>query len=329
MSATVDGAALVLTYHEDLDADSVPAATDFAVKKTPQGGTERPVALSGAPSIDGRTLTLTLAAAVAATDTDVKVTYTVPSSNPVQDAAGLAAPAPERRSGHQHTGATAQLEAITVVSSPKVPPVLTGGKDSYAPGETLKLEVAFSTAITVSGTPELHLALIENDDSVRKAYTAAYTGFVKGSDSELGFTWTIPDDAGDDARVAIRANTSVDRGFQTNGATITTTPAGLVNLSHETLVLDIRIESGPPVIHSASVNGRVLSLVYSNDEDAASTPYLDGRWAPTTDSLVVTVTSDRAVPARRRAKSPSRRPPSLPTTPWRRSWTPRSRATTR
>ncbi|MCY4506835.1 MAG: SwmB domain-containing protein, partial [Acidobacteria bacterium] len=87
-SATVEGATLVLTFSDSLVDTSVPAATDFEVRKTEAGSPASvPVSLTGTPSISGRTVTLTLPSAVLSTDT-VTVSYTKPSSNPLQDAAG-------------------------------------------------------------------------------------------------------------------------------------------------------------------------------------------------------------------------------------------------
>ena len=90
-SASVDGTSLVLTFGEDLAAASGLANGAFTVKRTPQGGNEGTVSLSGSPSVSGATVTLTLAAALAATDTDVKVSYAKPGSgtdNRLKDAAG-------------------------------------------------------------------------------------------------------------------------------------------------------------------------------------------------------------------------------------------------
>ena len=83
VSATVDGASLVLAYHEDLDTGSTPAASAYAVGGAPRVGVGRE---------RGKTVTLTLATAAASGQT-VTVSYTVPASNPVQDASGLKAPA--------------------------------------------------------------------------------------------------------------------------------------------------------------------------------------------------------------------------------------------
>ena len=79
-SATVDGTKLTIAFSEDLAAAFSLVNSAFTVKRTPSGGTEGPVALTGTPSISGRTVTLTLSAALAATDTGIKVSYTKPTT---------------------------------------------------------------------------------------------------------------------------------------------------------------------------------------------------------------------------------------------------------
>ena len=83
-SAAVDGTALTVTFHEDLDTASVPAPGAFHVTVN---NARRNVA-SGGVAISGATVTLTLASAVTRSDT-VKVRYTKPSARPLQGAAGL------------------------------------------------------------------------------------------------------------------------------------------------------------------------------------------------------------------------------------------------
>ena len=105
-TATVDGTSLVLTYHENLDTNSVPALAQFTVKKTPSGGTEEDVDLSGSPVVSGTQVTLTLDEAVVSTDGDVKVSYAVPASNPLQDLSGLDASAETDYPVTNNTGIT-------------------------------------------------------------------------------------------------------------------------------------------------------------------------------------------------------------------------------
>ena len=78
VSATVDGAELQITFNKDLLAHSLANGL-FTVKVEPSGGSAAAVALSGSPSISGKTVTLTLAAAVRRSDT-VTVSYAKPVS---------------------------------------------------------------------------------------------------------------------------------------------------------------------------------------------------------------------------------------------------------
>ena len=115
-SATVDGTALVITFNETLAAAANLANSAFAVKKTPSGGSEQTVGLSGSPSISGATVTLTLAAAAVHTDTGVKVSYTKPGLGQQQQAAGrggqrggqLHRPGGDQQHGRHH-GADGEL----------------------------------------------------------------------------------------------------------------------------------------------------------------------------------------------------------------------------
>ncbi len=98
-TATVDGTSLVLTYDEALDTSSEPATSAYSVSVA--GGTG--VAPSSV-NVSGMTVTLTLGTAVTAGQT-VTVTYIVPTSNPVQDAAGNDAAALTNRSVTNNTNA--------------------------------------------------------------------------------------------------------------------------------------------------------------------------------------------------------------------------------
>ena len=89
-SAVVNGTVLVIVFDETLGTAPDLANGAFAVKKTPQGGTEEDVSLSDAPVLGDTTVTLTLASAVASDDT-VTVGYTKPSTgtdNRVRDVFG-------------------------------------------------------------------------------------------------------------------------------------------------------------------------------------------------------------------------------------------------
>ncbi len=87
----VAGTKLTLAFNEPLGAAASLTNGPFTVKKTPQGGGEQTVTLTGKPAIDGAMVTLTLASAVLETDTNVKVSYARPTSgtgNRLRDAVG-------------------------------------------------------------------------------------------------------------------------------------------------------------------------------------------------------------------------------------------------
>ena len=91
-SASVDGAALTVTFDGGLDADSVPAASAFAVTV---GGTAVSLAATNPVAVSGSTVTLTLAGAVDNGDT-VTVAYTAPGTGAVlQDADNAKNPVPD------------------------------------------------------------------------------------------------------------------------------------------------------------------------------------------------------------------------------------------
>ena len=71
----VDGAKLTLAFDEAIDDDAPLTNGAFTVKKTPPGGAEETVGLSGSPAVEGAAVTLTLAKAVRGADTSVKVSY--------------------------------------------------------------------------------------------------------------------------------------------------------------------------------------------------------------------------------------------------------------
>ena len=108
-AASVNRATLALIFDKPLGAAASLVNGAFTVKKTPQGGAEETVSLSGAPAIDGATVTLTLANAVLDTDTDVKVSYTKPTSgtgNRLRDESGKEVPSFTDKSVKNVTGDT-------------------------------------------------------------------------------------------------------------------------------------------------------------------------------------------------------------------------------
>ena len=87
-AAEVDGLQLVLTFAEDLDANSKPAASALTVYMNGGAGTNP----SSVDTIRGKTVTMTLATAVTSGQT-VTLDYAVPETNPLRDESELNAPA--------------------------------------------------------------------------------------------------------------------------------------------------------------------------------------------------------------------------------------------
>ena len=86
-SAVVNGRILQVGFNEDLDTGSRPAGAAFVVSATPSGGTARTINGTGTAGIAGKLVAVNLASAVRHGET-VTVSYTKPTTNPLQDAAG-------------------------------------------------------------------------------------------------------------------------------------------------------------------------------------------------------------------------------------------------
>ena len=140
--ATVNGATLAIAFDEALAAAASLANGAFAVKKTPSGGSETTVALTGSPSISGATVTLTLATAVASTDT-VTVSYTRPTlgtNNRLQDAAG------NEVASFTDRAVTNETQATLTAWFQNVP-------DEHDGSSVFRIELAFSEVV-FDGTEE-------------------------------------------------------------------------------------------------------------------------------------------------------------------------------
>ena len=141
-SARAVGTALTLTWDEKLDEGSVPAAGAFAVTVAGAARTVTGVAVAG------RAVTLTLASAVAPGEA-VTLAYTVPSSNPIQDAAG--------NDAADLSGQTVEAPAVPTVKSVGIVSPASGYTFRY--GETIEVQVAFTSRLEVTGAPRLALTV--------------------------------------------------------------------------------------------------------------------------------------------------------------------------
>ena len=151
-SASVDGAALTLTFDEALDATSAPAGSAFTMTATPEGGGEsRSIAGTGTAAFDntGRILTVTLAEAVAPGET-LAAAYAVPDTNPLRDLAENPVAAFSGTAAANATSGPA-IPSVTAVSITSVPAIDTDGDsspDTYGRGETVEVTVTWDADVT-------------------------------------------------------------------------------------------------------------------------------------------------------------------------------------
>ena len=118
-TATVNASTLALTFDKALDEASVPGAGAFAVRVTPQGGSQaaRALASTDPVTVSGSTVTLALASPVLRSDA-VTVSYTVPTgagARPIRDATGHDAPAiADRSATNDSPSEDATLSALSL-----------------------------------------------------------------------------------------------------------------------------------------------------------------------------------------------------------------------
>ena len=242
--ATVEDAALVLTYNEALDETSVPLPGVFTVHVE---GTQRGIS---AVAVDGTRVTLTLASAVMRGEM-VTVTYTVPSANPIRDLAGNAA---------------GGLDAVVV--SPGTPPVVhaveltstpTGG--AYGVGETITVRVTFSEAVTAIGQPLL--ALRVGGEPRQALYDAAAS-----SGAALVFAYPVaPGDADADGIEVVGLFTPLDTAIvdAVGKQAILRHPGLAAQSGHQ-------VDGVAAELQSAVIHGATLVLTWNETLDRAAPP---------------------------------------------------------
>ena len=256
-SASVSGTALTLTFDEALGAAASLANGSFTVKKTPAGGTEQTVSLSGTPSISDTTVSLTLAAAVTATDTGVKVSYAVPttgSANQLVDEAGNAAAAFTDSAVTNATGPA--LTSLAVSSS-------AGTDSTYAIGDTIALKATFNVAVTVDtadGTPRIAFTL-----GTATKHAAYHSG---STTKELVFHYTVAEgDADSDgiavAQDALELNGGAIADGSSNAATLDPRGAGGGHADHT-------VDGVRPTLDGATVSATTLTLTFDEALGAAA-----------------------------------------------------------
>ncbi|WP_434082435.1 SwmB domain-containing protein [Comamonas antarctica] len=259
---SADGAALVLTYDEALDAASLPAAGSFAV--TVDGV---PVAVNGV-AVNGSSVVLTLATPVA-NGAVVRLAYTDPSAgndpNAIQDAAG-------------NDAASLGPVGVSNTVPDATPPAFVSAVTS-ADGATLQL--SYSEALDAANLPAADAFSV----TVNGAAVAVTGVAVDGSKLLLTLATPVTEGAAvsvaySDPSAANDANAIQDAA----GNDAASLPA--TNVSN--IVADVT----PPVFVSAatSADGSTLVLSYDGPLDAANPP-LPGSFTVNIDGAPVVVTA--------------------------------------
>ena len=231
-SATVNGAALTLTYDEDLDETSTPAAGDFAVTVADSAVTVSDVAVSGA------TVTLTLSPGAGHGET-VSISYTAPPSNPIRDTSeNNAASLADQSVTNDTPDTTAPALSSATVNGAEL--VLTYDEDL----DESSTPAAGDFAVTVADT-----AVTVSDVAVSGATVTLTLSPGAGHDETVSISYTAPPSN------PIRDTSENNAGSLTDESVTNETP-----------------DTTAPALSGATVNGATLVLTYNEDLDETSTP---------------------------------------------------------
>ena len=237
-TATVDRAALVLTYDEALDTGSVPPASAFTVTVA---GSARGLSASSPVAVSGNAVTLTLSSA-AGHGESVTVSYAVPSGDPVQDVAGNDAAALSDRTVTNET----PDEAVPVLRSA----VVNGAA----------LVLTYDEALDTGSVPPASAFTVRVAGAVR--------GLAGGSPVAVNgatVTLTLSSAAGHGETVTV--SYAVPSGDPVQDVAGNDAAA----LSDRTVTNETPDEA-VPVLRSAVVNGAALVLTYDEALDTGSVP---------------------------------------------------------
>ena len=231
--AAVNGTALTLTYNENLDAGSVPAAGDFTVTVDGSGRTVSMVEVSEA------TITLTLASAVRAAET-VTVSYAA-GTNPIQDASGNDAAGLTDRAVTNNTGA---VRLADIGGGCAACPDAPTGSARPGPGHG---------QITVSWTPATTgVAATDWGVRIRKTGTSMFTATTVAASARSHTFSDLEAGVAYDVQVIGRKGTQLGNVTQASGVAA--------------------LDTEGPVLSGAVVDGAALTLTYNENLDTASVP---------------------------------------------------------
>ena len=326
-SAAVNGTALTVTFDESLDTSSLPAGSAFTVSGGRTG--------TGTVSVSGAVASVTLDRAVTAGET-VTVSYTTPTANPLQDAAGndvadFSGKAVTNNSPDltlvANTGQSQDTFGAFQTTQDMAQKFTTGGK----PGGYKLARVDLRLQNGGAGQPD-YAVTVRTDSSDAPNATALGTltttatwpdsyGLVSFSASGDGISlaantdyWLVIDVSnGRNSRARMTRSSSEDSGaaagWSIGNATRRVSDAGTwihFNRPMQIALYGTGAATGPPAFSSAAVNGTALTVTFDENLDTSSLPagsaftVSGGRTGTGTVSVsgaVASVTLDRAVTA--------------------------------
>ena len=238
-SAAVNGSALRVTFSEDLDPGSVPAAGDFHVTV----GTERRNVVPGSVDISGKVVTLALASAVTETDT-VQVRYTQ-GANPLRDPFGNQVATFGDQEVTNSTGSTAPVPLANIGQGCQACPNAPSGSADGGPDDG---------QITVNWTPA--------------ATGGAATGWI--ASRRVSGTGSFQEDpAINDASARSHTFTDLDgtKSYEVRVQALSSSGRGDIGQA-----LGVPAAPTPPVFKDATVNGATLAVTFSENLDIGSVP---------------------------------------------------------
>ena len=280
VSATVNGAALMMTFDEPLDESSVPEKAAFTVGVD---GTAVALAAANAVAVDGSAVTLTLAAAVAA-GRPVTVGYAAASaSNPLRDLAKKkAADFADEEVANVTPVPETTVTSVAIASLPSVDVDSDGTKETYGRGEHVRVRVTWSAPVIwdVSASDGAQLAVrLDVGGTVRTAGLLT-GGAARGTARALTFRYTVVEADSDTDGIAVMRTVAHDIVALSGGATLKDAQGRDASRVSGALAPDAghKVKGSetppededetPPKLIEASASGATLTLTF--DEDLAA-----------------------------------------------------------
>ena len=248
-TASVDGSSLVLTYDENLDANSVPAASAYSVMVG-----SAPAAEPSTVAVSGKTVTLTLATAAVPGDT-VTLNYTVPLTNPVQDLTG------------KNAGALIDLDVTNITDDSTAPTLVTASVNgsslvlTYDENlDAISVPAANAYSVMVGSAPgaEPSTVAISGKTVTLTLATAAAYGDTVTLNYTVPLTNPVRDLAGNDAGALLNLHVTNDL------------PSVTVSFGSATYEVDERDTMMVTVTLSADPERTVTIPLETTDQDGAS-----------------------------------------------------------